>query len=472
MTPIKIDQNAATLETSPAFEPISRVTLIVGTDENGDEVSYTAGDDTGRELTAKCPWATQVIADNLLAEISGYAYQPYAATDALLNPAAELGDAVRVGGVVSLLGSIETTFDALYTANIEAPQDEEIDHEYPYEASANREIKREAATITAQLRVDVDSITAEVAGIYAPEWASGTSYYKGSAVKIPATDGTATYYECIVAHTADAANKPPNATYWSVISAPSVASMVKVGLDGITLSASAGRNQSTVTISAGGIVIDSEIVQFSSIIADSVKASWVYAGDISADQITTGTLNAANIELRNYFDVIRTSGGVTSTIGRIGNASLTIDGVTYPGGMQLYGSTVAMLSGQSIAAVLASDEVWISSSTIYLNGDVRYTSDRNVKTDINYEDERLVALFDLIVPVSFKMKADPSIDHIGFVSQDVEAAAKDAGFVGALVTTDAEGRKYLGYNELTGALAAKIKQLDKRLYQLEVQNEQ
>lgn len=240
MTPIKIGQNAATLETSPAFEPFSRVTLIVGTDENGDEVSYTAGDDTGRELTAKCPWATQAIVDNLLAEVSGYAYQPYAATDALLDPAAELGDAVSVGGVVSVLGSIETTLDALYTADVAAPQDEEIDHEYPYEPQPERTAARKAATVTAELRVMGDTISSKVSSAEAQ-------------------------------------------------------TLITQNLNSITLSASAGSNQSTVTISANGIDVKSAIVSFSSIVADSVKASWVYAGNISADQITAGTIAAESI---------------------------------------------------------------------------------------------------------------------------------------------------------------------------------
>lgn len=215
---IDLDNNVGTLETSPAFEPLSRVTLIVGTDEDGDEVSYTAGDNTGRELTAKCPWATQAIADNLLAEISGYVYQPFTAGDALLDPAAELGDAVIVGDITSQLCSIETTFDALYTANIEAPQDEEIDHEYPYEPHPERTAARKAATITAELRVMGDTIS-------------------------------------------------------SKISSADAQTLITQNLNSITLSASAGSNQSTVTISAGGITVDSAVVRFSNIEADSIVAN-------------------------------------------------------------------------------------------------------------------------------------------------------------------------------------------------------
>lgn len=237
---IDLGQNVATLETSPAFEPFSRVTLIVGTDENGDEVSYTAGDDTGRELTARCPWATQKIADNVLAQLVGLIYQPFTATDALLDPAAELGDAVIVGDITSQLGSIATTFDVLYTADIEAPQDEEIDHEYPYDPQPERTAARKAATVTAELRVMGDTISSKVSSAEAQ-------------------------------------------------------TLITQNLNSITLSAVAGNNQSTVTISADGITVKSAIVSFSNIVANSVKSSWVYAGNISADQITAGTISAASL---------------------------------------------------------------------------------------------------------------------------------------------------------------------------------
>ena len=150
------------LETSPAFDAISRVTLIVGTDEDGDEVSYTAGADTGRELTAKCPWATQTIANNLLTALGGYVYQPFTAGDALLDPAAELGDAVSVGDITSQLGSIATTFDALYTADIEAPESEEINHEYPYQDKGTRNIERKIAQSKSEIMVKMDSIVLRV----------------------------------------------------------------------------------------------------------------------------------------------------------------------------------------------------------------------------------------------------------------------------------------------------------------------
>ena len=51
-------------------KPISRVTLMVDS-----ENSYTAGDDTGMELTATCIHATQAMVDSLLASFKGKTYQ-------------------------------------------------------------------------------------------------------------------------------------------------------------------------------------------------------------------------------------------------------------------------------------------------------------------------------------------------------------------------------------------------------------
>lgn len=306
-----IGLNTVTLETSPAFVPISRVTLIVGTDEDGDEVSYTAGDDTGRELTAKCPWATQTIADNLLAGISGYVYQPFDATDALLDPAAELGDSVAVGNIVSQIMSIVTTYDALYTADIGAPQDEEIDHEYPYQSKQNREITQKLATTSAQIRVDVDSIEAEVSG------------------KIDETEAK---------------------------------TLISQGINGITLSASAGSNQSTVSIKANGITVDSTVVQFSNIVADSISAS----------NITAGTINAANqtLNLKGALKVYTADGTLVGEIG--GHEDGILRAAWLADRINRATFMAVETSGTTGTAIIGGDEIQLRLGPIRLDSSVHY----------------------------------------------------------------------------------------------------
>ena len=128
---------ASSLEFAPAFTPFTGVTAWYD-----DELAYQSGDDTGRRLELDCPWATQAMADNILAAINGYAYQPYSASGALLDPAAEIGDGVTVGGVYSIVAAVDVYFGAMMYADISAPSDEEVDHEYPYESRNSREMKR------------------------------------------------------------------------------------------------------------------------------------------------------------------------------------------------------------------------------------------------------------------------------------------------------------------------------------------
>lgn len=128
---------AVSLETAPAFSPFTGVRLWYD-----DENAFFSGDETGRILEADCPWATQAIADSVLASVSGFAYRPFTAQSALLDPAAELGDGVNVGGVYSVLAAVDTNFDAMCASDISAPADEEIDHEYPYLTKQERDLAR------------------------------------------------------------------------------------------------------------------------------------------------------------------------------------------------------------------------------------------------------------------------------------------------------------------------------------------
>ena len=137
---IDIGNNVA--EFSPGLEslPITKVEII---DENG-EIAGQAGSDTGRVLTAESPDGTNAMAADILSAVTGYVYRPYDAVDALIDPAAELGDGVVIGGVYSVLANENITFDGLYSAGISAPGTDEIEDEYPYLSEYQR-IKRSVA---------------------------------------------------------------------------------------------------------------------------------------------------------------------------------------------------------------------------------------------------------------------------------------------------------------------------------------
>lgn len=132
------------LRTSPALETWAGVVVYYA-----DEAAYEAGDttgETGRVLTCDCPWATQATADGILDAIEGYAYQPFSADGAVIDLALELGDSVTSGltgeTVSGPVFTIDVTGSGIEQADIAAPGDAEIDHEYPYASYVDRSLKR------------------------------------------------------------------------------------------------------------------------------------------------------------------------------------------------------------------------------------------------------------------------------------------------------------------------------------------
>lgn len=145
------------MDISPALGSYSGVEIIVD-----EDTAIFAGDRTGRILQFENPWGTQEQANNILSSLQGFQYQPYTASNALVDPAAEIGDGVTVNGVYSGIYKMSRNYSSLMASDIEAPQSEAIDHEYPFEPKQDRIYKREIGEAKAQIRVNHDSIEAEV----------------------------------------------------------------------------------------------------------------------------------------------------------------------------------------------------------------------------------------------------------------------------------------------------------------------
>ncbi len=135
--------------------PVSRVTLLVD-----DGAAVTAGDDTGLELTANCPHATQAMADAILASLRGYAYSMYSATAANLDPASELGDGVTAGGLYALLARIEDGGSGY--PDLEAPGQAELEDEFPTEGPLTGAFNRKIAQTRAAITKTAEDITLSV----------------------------------------------------------------------------------------------------------------------------------------------------------------------------------------------------------------------------------------------------------------------------------------------------------------------
>ena len=156
---VALGKSVESMDLSPQFDAYSGVEIIVD-----EETAYFSGTRIGRVLPIENEWGTQEQADSILESLqnSGFQYQPLRASRAILDPAAELGDGVTVNGVYTGLYKFSRIIGSLMPAEIETPKEEEIDHEYPYEAKENRVFKRELGAAKAQIRLNQDSIEAEV----------------------------------------------------------------------------------------------------------------------------------------------------------------------------------------------------------------------------------------------------------------------------------------------------------------------
>ena len=152
---LDLEREVDSLSILPAFSPVTKV-VISG--KNGE--SFSAGTDGGYVVEAECGFAdneewAEVILNN--SGLSGYIYRPLRATNAILDPAVELGDVVIISGVAIQIASMTTIFDELMTADIDAPSERES--EYPKSTSI---MGRDAQTALDKAMDYTDEVTLTV----------------------------------------------------------------------------------------------------------------------------------------------------------------------------------------------------------------------------------------------------------------------------------------------------------------------
>lgn len=180
---INILQRAENVEIAPLFNTYSKVILNID-----DETQASSGTGSGRTLELDNPlFGSQAVAAKMLQRLRGYQYQPYSAQGALVDPAAEMGDAISVNDVYGGIYTRERNFSRLMKTDVSAPNDEEINHEYKYETPTERKLKREMDDVRATFSIQNDKIEARVSKIGGNNnsfgWVltdSGHTWYSGS----------------------------------------------------------------------------------------------------------------------------------------------------------------------------------------------------------------------------------------------------------------------------------------------------
>ena len=436
------------------YKPISRVTLLVD-----DENSLTAGDDTGMELVASCPHATQSMVNSLLQTMKGYQYQAYEAGSANIDPAAELGDGVTVGGVYSQLSKIIDNGRGY--ADISSPGEMEMEDEYPSEGYIAQEFNRKIAETRSAITKTSEEINLEIQGVDGRVSALQLTL---DGVTITGSDGVTRINGGKIASN-------------SVTATQIDATNLKVKAANITGSLTIGQLPDSVAETGD---IPTKVGQLSN---DKGYQTETGVTTIIDGRVTTDYVNALGITAQYVSANAVLADGITL------NGMFHVPGYGYIGGRNSISNDAAVMSGEnmrgyclagSVSAAIVYDnyKIWVQYDGAFTNDadGISVYSDRRMKHDIRYDIDRYDAFFDALRPASFLFNGDKSGRRkTGMIAQDVLAAMELAGIeqsdFSALKYNKEEDRYTLAYEPFISLCIEQIQRLKKRLDALETKLE-
>lgn len=436
------------------YKPISRVTLLVD-----DENSLTAGDDTGMEVIASCPHATQPMVNALLQTMKGYQYQAYEAGAANIDPAAELGDGVTVGGIYSPLSKLSD--DGRGYAGISSPGEAEMEDEYPSEGYITQEFNRKIAETRSAITKTSEEINLEIQGVDGRVSALQLTL---DGVTITGSDGVTRIKGGMIE-----AN--------SVTATQIDATNLKVSAANITGTLTIGQLPSSVA-ETGDIP-----TKVSQLWNDNGYQTETGVTTIIDGRVTTDYVNALGITSQYVSANAVLADGITL------NGMFHVPGYGYIGGRNSIANAAAVMSGEnmkgyclagSVSAAIVYDnyKIWVQYDGAFTNDSdgISVYSDRRMKHDIRYDIDRYDAFFNALKPASFLFNGDKSGRRkTGMIAQDVLAAMELAGIeqidFSALKYNKEEDRYTLAYEPFISLCIEQIQRLKKRINALETKLE-
>lgn len=479
MSNVYVGSKCAELSYADPLTRYSRVNLV-----RDDDTMYTAGDDTGRTLEVECLWATQAMANSILAKVKDVDYRPYTATDALIDPAAEIGDGVTVGGVYGIFAGVDATLDRLAAAEVSAPGGDEIEDEYPYITASERKQQRELARVRSYITKTANDITLRVEDVEG-EYTQLQLTLDG--VTISGPDGTTLIKGSSIDTTSIKANS---------ISASQVNLTGAITWGDLASDAQSKVNTAQSTASTAQSTANS---------AANTISAWTYPGStyIDGQQLMTGTVTATKLRGGSVQILTSTSSvaGIMTVTGA-DTSSYAIDLTSY-GSLRLTANTGAAYieSGYGTWVQAANGVVAFGNASIRPSQDGAYscglygykwsevyaasstivTSDAAQKHAISYDMAAYDLLFDKLKPATYEFNNGRSgRTHTGMIAQDIEAALAEAGLspmdFAAFVASprlDADGNETgeydyaLRYEEFIALCIWQIQRLKERVNVLE-----
>lgn len=371
--------------------PISRVTLLLD-----DENVLTAGDDTGLEITADCPHATQEIVNAILAELKGSQYKMYSVKDARIDPSAELGDGITADGVYSVISRLDD--DGMGFPSPSAPGKEELEDEYPAGGPMTQFVKRKIGEIRSSITKTAEEIRLQVD---------------------------------------DMADR---------------VSSISTKIDSITLSVVNGSTSSTIKLMAGGIEIASQEIVMNGLVTfkgledgtTTINGGCIKTGTIQGATINGGTITGALIDggrfissetsenfsrstiiddgLIEFYHNGLESGSISGNSGFLGIRSSIAVGIGIAGSSitQFYISSDYVSFGQNGRRLV------ICENDLDMKGfSVLNTSDRRFKKNIVKSSIDALSVINSMQTYSFDWRENGKHEKLGFIAQQLEGINPD-----------------------------------------------
>lgn len=466
-----VGQDMTSFADNGRYKPISRVTLLLD-----DEKSLTAGDDTGMEITASCPHATQAMVNALLQKMKGYQYQAYEAGAANIDPAAELGDGVNVGGLYSPLSRIAD--DGRGYADISSPGELEMEDEYPSGGYIKQEFDRKIAQTRSSITKTSEAINLRIDGINGDVSSLRVSLGNVQSVVSTKIDGK-TAQSMIdqsvnkIELRVDGVDNDISSLRVELgnvrsevsgkIDGSTAQSLINQSIDKIELSVSSGSDGSTFTLKAGSTTLSTNTLDLhvnavnidGTLQASQIQANSIYVGDLAdgSDYATkTYVQNNAGLDadevnsaIATYIDDTsitaetlrgRTVELLASNNRSVGSIELLYTTTGYGIGISTEQGGVSIESGGNVyiastynTRILLDDDAAKIGPTVWAtDGTVIYSSDKNVKNSIDYDLSRYRQFLLDLKPCRFKYNEGQSGRyHIGMIAQDMEQSLADNG---------------------------------------------
>lgn len=378
-----VGERAAGISVPPKFDAISKVVLLVD-----DENYYEAGNGTGRTLELTCPYGTQEMANNILASVSGYQYQPVTATDALADPAVELGDSMTVGGAYSIVAQREIDFGLLLPMGLAAPGQEEIESEYPYVSQQQSEINRQIAETRSEIKktsteiqLSVKSQINDLSASIDIRLDSITSTIQGQGGQISQINQTLTSI---------------NSTIQGLDGA---ISEIDQKVDNIRISVSNSSTSSTITLTVDGVTVSSQNITMSGLVTytglssgtTTINGACIKTGTIDADRLNlTGAITFGDLSSSVQNDINDAYSMASQAQSDVVDISDTVNGWTY--GSTTYIDGTRIMSGTVSASTIQGGTIELLDSSERTAGEISLSGSSSSSYAVDIYSRRALRL--------------------------------------------------------------------------------